>query len=102
MKSFATFALPMLRLSIALGVVPRMARTFAVEMKSNSQSHRNTSIRTLQTALSVERLCYQLADWIRVSNLAHGDEGAHAIDRDWPLIFNAVAALNVLLFPFLK
>jgi len=53
-------------------------------------------------ALPVESLCHEVASSVGLGYLAHGDERAEAVDRDRPLIFNSVAALDVLLFSFFK
>ncbi|MGC1224691.1 MAG: hypothetical protein WA872_23150, partial [Candidatus Sulfotelmatobacter sp.] len=52
--------------------------------------------------MSIERLRHEFPDWVRIGYLAHGDERAEAVHRDRPLIFNSVAALDMLLFSFLK
>jgi hypothetical protein len=50
----------------------------------------------------IERLCHEVANSVGIGYLAHGDERTKAVHWHWPLIFNSVAALDVLLFSFLK
>ncbi|MGA8491605.1 MAG: hypothetical protein WB711_14355 [Terriglobales bacterium] len=50
----------------------------------------------------IERLCHEVANSVGLGYLSNGDERAKTVHRDWPLIFNSVAALDVLLFSFLK
>jgi hypothetical protein len=50
----------------------------------------------------IERLCHEVTNSIGSGYLAHGDERAEAVHRDRSLIFDSVAALDVLLFSFLK
>ena len=51
---------------------------------------------------SIERLGDQFAKCVRSGYLPHGDEGAKAVHRYGPLIFNSVTALDMLLFAFLE
>jgi hypothetical protein len=50
----------------------------------------------------VERLCHQLTNSIGFEHLAYGDERAETVHWEWALIFDTVAALDVLLFSLLK
>src|SRR5208282_2248175 len=50
----------------------------------------------------IECLCHEVSNSVGLGYLAHGDERAKTVHRDWPLIFNSVAALDVLLFSFFK
>jgi hypothetical protein len=50
----------------------------------------------------IERLCHEVANSVGIGYLAHGDERTEAVHWHWALIFNSVAALDVLLFSFLK
>src|ERR1700733_4253732 len=50
----------------------------------------------------IERLCHEFSNAIGIGDLAYGDERAQAVHRERPLLFNSVAALDVLLFSFLE
>ena len=52
--------------------------------------------------VAIKRLRHKVANSIRLGYLANGDEGAETVHWDWPLIFNSVAALDMLLLSFLK
>jgi hypothetical protein len=60
------------------------------------------TVTTGRAVFVVERLRYQFVNWTGGRCLPHGDEGAEAVYRRRPLIFDSVAAIDVLLFSFLK
>src|SRR5260370_2027822 len=101
-QRFTPFTIRMLSPSVARGVIAKVQAGSTIETKSDSERHGNTSPIAVRTASSVDRLRHQLVDRIGDGHLPHGDEGAEAVHRYWPLIFNSVAALDMLLFPFLK
>src|SRR5580698_1227452 len=50
----------------------------------------------------IERLCHEIPNPIRILYLAYHDERAETIYGGWPLLFNSVASLDMLLLPFSK
>jgi hypothetical protein len=55
-----------------------------------------------QELLPSERLCHEVANSVGLGYLAHGGERAKTVHGDRPLIFNSVAALDVLFLSFFK
>src|ERR1700730_2991930 len=49
-----------------------------------------------------ERLCHDVPNPVGLADLAHSDKRAKTVHRGWSLIFNSVAALDVLSFSFLE
>jgi len=52
--------------------------------------------------VSVERLSYEIAKPVRSGQFPSGDKRAETVHRNRPLILNWIAALDMLLLPFLK
>ena len=57
---------------------------------------------SVSSGYPVECLCHQLTNSVGIGYFAYGDERAETVHWGWALIFDSVAALDGLLFSFLK
>src|SRR6266849_2846136 len=88
--------------SITPWVITRARAAFAIKAKANFECHRIPQLSSTWTVVSIQCVGDQFAECTRRGNFPHGDERTKAVHRYRPLIFNSVAAVNMLLFAFLK
>jgi hypothetical protein len=99
-QRFTPFTIRMLWPSVARGGITRVQAAFTIETKSDSERHRIPHQSRCEPRPPLIA-CATSSPTVSETGISRiGDEGAEAVHRYRPLIFDSVAALGVFLFPF--